>query len=122
MLVDSTTYENWRAPLKGDKFDPAVDVFLNRTVFPVQPIGFGDMTRHNPKARTLPIFNENISLAKKFALGERFSLDFRCEAFNIFNRVRFGTGGTNLDSPTFGVVTSQGNGPRRKQMGLKLYW
>jgi len=117
-----TTYENWRAPLKGDKFDPAVDVFMDRTVFPAQPIGFGDMTRHNPKARSLPGFNENLSLAKKFALGERFSLDFRCEAFNIFNRVRFGNGGTNLDSPTFGVVTSQGNGPRRMQVGLKLYW
>jgi hypothetical protein len=117
-----TTYDNWFAPLKGEKFDPAIDRFLNRDIFPAQPTDFGNMTRHNPKARSRPIFEENISLAKKFAIGERFSLDFRLEAFNLLNRVRFGTGGNGLDSPTFGVVTSQANGPRRMQMGLKLYW
>lgn len=117
-----TTYDNWRAPIKGDKFDPAVDRFLNRDVFPAQPVAFGNMTRHNPKARSLPIFEENMSLAKKFAFTEKVSLDFRWEAFNLLNRVRFGTGGTSLDSPTFGVVTSQANGPRRMQVGMKLYW
>jgi hypothetical protein len=40
-------------------------------------------------------------------------LDFRWEAFNPLNRVRFSTGTTNLDGPSFGVVTSQANGPRR---------
>jgi hypothetical protein len=118
---DISTYDNWRAPIQGEKFDPAVDRFLNRAVFPAQPIGFGNMTRHNPKVRSWPSYNENISLAKRFTLGEPFSLDFRWEAFNLFNRVRFGTGGTNLDSTTFGVVTSA-SGPRRMQVGLKLYW
>ena len=117
-----TSYDNWRAALRGEKLDPATDRFLNRDVFPAQPIGFGNMTRHNPKVRSFPIFDENIGLAKRFSLGERFSLDFRWEAFNLFNRVRFGTGGTNLDSTSFGVVTSQANGPRRMQAGLKLYW
>lgn len=117
-----TTYDNWRAPIKGEEFDPAVDRFLNREVFPAQPVGFGNVTRHNPKARSLPIFNENISLAKKFTMSERFSLDFRWEAFNLFNRVQFSSGGTNLDSTSFGVVTSQANDPRRMQVGLKLYW
>ena len=117
-----TSYDNWRAPLKGDEFDPAVDRFLDRPVFPSQPLGFGNMTRHNPKVRTFPSFNENISLAKKFAVTEKMSLDFRWEAFNLFNRVRFGIGGTNLDGTTFGVVTSQANDSRRMQLGLKLYW
>ncbi|MFB3779589.1 MAG: TonB-dependent receptor domain-containing protein [Bryobacteraceae bacterium] len=117
-----TTYDNWRAPIKGEKFDPAVDRFLDKSVFPTQPTGFGNMTRHNPKARSLPIFEENLSLAKKFSISERFSLDYRWEAFNLLNRVRFSTGGTGLDSTSFGVVTSQTNSPRRMQMGLKLYW
>jgi len=117
-----SSYDNWRAPLRAEKFDPAVDRFLNRDIFPAQPIGFGNMTRHNPKVRTFPAFNENISLAKRFAFAERCWLDFRWEAFNLFNRVRFSTGGANLDSPTFGVVTSQVNSPRRMQLGLKLYW
>jgi len=117
-----TTYANWRGAVRGDKFDPATDRFLNRDVFPAQPLVFGNMTRHNPKVRSLPIFDENISLAKRFSLGERLSLDFRWEAFNLFNRVRFSSGGTNLDGATFGVVTSQSNSPRRMQVGLKLYW
>jgi hypothetical protein len=117
-----TSYDNWRGLIKGEKFDPAVDKFLNRDTFPAQPVDFGNMTRHNPKARTLPVLEENISLAKRFSISEKLALDMRWEAFNLFNRVRFGTGSTNLDSPTFGVVTSQANGPRRMQAGLKLYW
>jgi hypothetical protein len=46
----------------------------------------------------------------------------RAEAFNLFNRVIFGTGSTNLDAGTFGIVANQANNPRQLQMGLKLYW
>ncbi len=49
-------------------------------------------------------------------------MDLRAEAFNILNRTIFGTGSTNLDSGTFGQVTSQLNDPRQMQMGLKIYW
>ena len=116
-----TSYDNWRAALKGDSFDPAVDRFLNLSALPAQTIGFGNATRYNPKVRSFPIFSENISFAKRFSIRERFAVDFRWEAFNLFNRVRFGTGSTNLNSSTFGVVTSASD-PRRMQVGLKLYW
>jgi hypothetical protein len=118
-----TAFDNWRAPLKGDDFDPAVDRFLNRSVFPTtQPLQFGNMTRFNPKVREFPIFDEAITLAKSFPFGESRRVDFRWEAFNMFNRVRFATGSTNLDSNTFGVVTSQANDGRRMQVALKIYW
>jgi len=117
-----TGYENWRGAIRGDKFDPATDRFLNRDALPAQPISFGNATRYNPKVRQFPFFSESISLAKKFSPTEKLSLDFRWEAFNLFNRTRFDTGSTNLDSATFGVVTSQSNDPRRMQLGLKLYW
>ncbi len=117
-----TSYEGWRGQIHGDTFDPARDRFLDISAFPPQPIGFGNATRHNPKVRTFPVLNENVSLAKSFPLSERFRLDFRWEAFNLFNRVRFSTGSTNLNSSGFGVVTSQANEPRRMQVGLKLYW
>ncbi len=117
-----TGYENWRGAIHGEKFDPATDRFLDRNVFPAQPIDFGNATRYNPKVRQFPMFNENISLAKSFSPTERLSLDLRWEAFNLLNRVRFSTGSTNLDSATFGVVNSQSNDPRRMQVGLKLYW
>jgi len=32
-----TSYDNWRAPLKGSRFDPNADLFFNKNVFPAQP-------------------------------------------------------------------------------------
>ena len=117
-----TSYDNWRAAIAGDKFDPAVDKFLDKSVFPTQPAAFGNATRFNPKVRAFPNFNENISLAKTFHFTESFRLDFRWEVFNIFNRTVFGTGNTNLNNTAFGVVTDQANTPRQMQIGLKIYW
>jgi hypothetical protein len=116
------SYDNWRGPESAGGFDPATDRFLDRSVFPAQPTNFGNATRHNPNVRTFPAFNENISLAKSFPMTESVRLDFRVEAFNLFNRVQFGTGSTNLNSNNFGIVTDQANEPRRMQIGIKLYW
>ncbi|MCI0337363.1 MAG: carboxypeptidase regulatory-like domain-containing protein [Acidobacteria bacterium] len=117
-----TGYDNWRAPIAGDKFDPARDRFLDRSVFPTQPDAFGNATRFNPKVRAFPGLTENISIAKSFSLGEDRRLDFRWEVFNPFNRTVFGTGSTNLNGNTFGIVTNQVNDPRQMQVGLKIYW
>jgi hypothetical protein len=118
-----TAFDNWRAPVQGDEFDPGVDRFLDRAAFPAQPAHlFGNATRYNPKVRTFPSFNENVSLAKSFQFSESARLDFRWEAFNLFNRVLFNTGSTNLNSNTFGVVNGQVNDPRQMQLALKLYW
>ncbi len=62
------------------------------------------------------------SIATTFRLTEALRVDFRAEAFNAFLRPQFGTGGTNVTSPTFGVVTGTLNEPRRVQLALKLYW
>ncbi len=57
-VIDS--YDNWRAPVKGDKFDPNVDRFLNIAAFPTQPAYLmGNATRYNPKVRAFPNLNEN---------------------------------------------------------------
>jgi hypothetical protein len=119
-VVDS--YDNWRPQVRGNKFDPAVDRFLDISVFPSQPLDFGNVTRFNPKVRTFPIFSENVSIAKSFVFTEAKRLDFRWEIFDMFNRVAFNPGNTNLNNINFGVVTSQANDPRRMQVALKLYW
>lgn len=121
-LIDS--YENWRAPIVGDRFDPNVDRFLKpASAFPAQPATeFGNATRYNPKVRSFGDRSENVSIAKTFQAGERVRIDLRGEAFNIFNRTIFGTGSTNLNAGNFGIVTSQTNTPRQMQVGLKVYW
>ncbi|MCU1325801.1 MAG: hypothetical protein JWN34_1171, partial [Bryobacterales bacterium] len=52
-------------------------------------------------------------------------IDFRAEAFNVFNRTRFSTGSLQLQSATFGQLTSSSdllNTPRQLQLALKLYF
>jgi hypothetical protein len=65
----------------GKYFDPAAFI-------PPVSGTFGDVQRG---ALTGPrLINFDTSLFKKFALTERLSLQFRAEAFNIFNHVNFG--------------------------------
>jgi Carboxypeptidase regulatory-like domain len=66
--------------------------------------------------------NVNVQLAKQFT-WERYSLEFRWDVFNAFNRVNLlGQAGglvTDLSNPLFGKATEQ-NLPRSLQFGLHL--
>lgn len=116
-----TSYD-WRAKYTGS-FDPAANLYLDPSAFPAQPTSLlGNATRFNPTVRAFPNLNENLSLGKSFNFTERMRLDFRAEAFNLLNRVVFGNPGNNINSSTFGVISSQANSPRQMQMALKLYW
>lgn len=61
----------------------------------------------------------NVSAAKNFAFGERARFQFRCEAFNLFNRAVFSTPSTNINGGSFGLVT-QASGGRAMMLGLRL--
>ena len=117
------TYDNWivshdQPDWKGnDRFFQPAEFFGRQSTEKL-----GNATRYNPKARTPWNLVENFSLAKGVQFTEDVRLDFRWEIFNAFNRSRFSTGATNIDSPTFGKVTATVNDPRRMQLGLKLYW
>jgi hypothetical protein len=50
-----------------------------------------------------------MSVAKTFAFRETKSLEFRVIANNVFNHPNFSGIDTNLNSPTFGQVTSVAN-------------
>ena len=63
--------------------------------------------------------NVNVSLMKNTGLGERVNLQFRAEAFNLFNHPNFNLPDNFLGSPTFGRITSARD-PRHIQFGLKL--
>jgi hypothetical protein len=120
-----TTYDGWRGNQAGSDFNPFTDRFYQPASFfgPQPSVGLGNMTRYNPKLRQFANLNENFSLSKSFFFTERFKLDFRAEAFNIFNRHRFGTGSGTLQDQNFGRLTSSAdllNTPRQMQFGLKL--
>jgi Carboxypeptidase regulatory-like domain len=71
----------------------------------------------------------DLSIAKRFALSERFNLQFRAESFNLLNRANLNdpnpvvfTAATGGPSPTAGVITNTSTTSRQLQFGLKLLW
>ena len=74
----------------------------------------------NPQIRSPWNLSENVSVARTFRFGESVRLDFRGEAFNLLNRVRWGGPDGGLTSNNFGRITSLGNSPRQLQLGLKI--
>jgi hypothetical protein len=131
-----STYDGWRGAEGSGGFDPSRDRFVQPASFFPAQVGtqfagttqyFGNQTRFNPNFRQFGNLSENISITKTFVLGKDSSrrLDFRAEAFNVFNRVRFGTGSLQIQSATFGQLQSSGdllNTPRQLQLALKLYF
>ncbi|MCX6621345.1 MAG: hypothetical protein NTY38_09730 [Acidobacteria bacterium] len=61
----------------------------------------------------------NAVMAKNFLIRERARFQFRCEAFNVFNRANFSTPSTNINGGAFGFVTGAGSG-RTLLLGLRL--
>lgn len=127
-----TSYTGWQPSYSGG-FNPGTDNFFvpyGTGPFPLQGSGtannlIGNDTRYNPKLRLFPNLNENMSLTRSFPIREKVRLEFRAEAFNVFNRVRFGTGSTQLQNAQFGVLVGAGsqiNTPRNLQLALKLYF
>ncbi len=75
----------------------------------------------------------NFAARRDFPFSERVHLQFRAEAFNIFNHPNFGYVDPNLNDPTFGQATQmlnqslatvasqyQQGGPRSMQFALRL--
>jgi hypothetical protein len=120
------SYEGWRAPIKGEKFDPYVDVWLDITKFNQDiprsrlETEFGNATRNNPKLRSPWILDESFGVARNISFTERFKFSIRMEAFNALNRVRWGGANNAVTGANFGQIRTQGNTPRRMQLALRF--
>ncbi|MCU1260984.1 MAG: hypothetical protein JWO80_3869 [Bryobacterales bacterium] len=73
------------------------------------------------------LWQADLGLTKRFRITERFSMDFRAEAFNVFNRAQFGNPNGNISSGSFGRITTTvndgatGSGtPRQFQFALRV--
>jgi hypothetical protein len=64
-------------------------------------------------------FNLDVVLHKKFAIRENQFLQFRMEAYNVFNNTRLGLPNTNLFDSNFGRITSTVGNPRFLQLALR---
>jgi len=74
------------------------------------------------KSRADPTKNLDLSVLKKFSLGERRYLQLRFESFNVTNRVTFSAPNVTPTSASLGMITAQANTPRRSQVGARIVW
>ncbi|MFN7937468.1 MAG: TonB-dependent receptor [Bryobacteraceae bacterium] len=108
------------AKLTGDVHD-RLNRYFDTSVFS-QPAAFtfGNTQPSSPDLRSPSVRNWDLSVFKDFPVREAWRLQFRAEAFNAFNTVRFGSPNTTVTSNQFGQVTTQSNSPRQLQFALKL--
>lgn len=86
------------------------------------PFTFGNEPRTDSELRAPGIANWDLAMFKNFPITHEgtASVQFRVEAFNLFNRVQFGYPGTAQGSSNFGVISSQANLPRVLQFALRI--
>ena len=84
------------------------------------PFTFGNLGRTVTAVRASSAHNLDFSVFKSFKPGERLTVLFRAEAFNLTNTPIFSAPNVTLGSTLFGVVSAQENTPRQIQFGVKL--
>jgi hypothetical protein len=62
-------------------------------------------------------FNVNLTLSKHFVMKEKYDLELRVDAFNVFNSAQFSNPDTNIGDPSFGQISSTAD-PRILQLAL----
>jgi hypothetical protein len=113
---------NWPNRVRDGRLDSrSIDRWFETDafVFP-QQFTFGNAGRNyltGPGTKTV-----DISLQRNFKLpiNDGSRLEFRAEAFNLFNTPQFGIPGATLQNPTFGVIGGTASPNRQMQFGLRL--
>src|SRR5579871_3440186 len=99
--------------------NPTVEQWLNPAAFAVPAqYTFGNLGRF--ALRTQGSSNWDVSLFRQLSLKEKYKLELRGEAFNLFNHPVFGVPVTDFNQPNFGAITSTANTERRLQIGGKI--
>lgn len=118
----NTCYENTSGSLvQSTASAPACDT-LSPTPAYQQRLSYTTQTNSTVigvRQRIHPLLD--VSLFKKFAIGEGRSFEIRGEFFNVLNTPNFGGPGTGIGSSTFGAVTlTQANDPRIGQITARI--
>ena len=93
--------------------------------------GFGNVPRNSQ--RLFGAWQMDLAVRREFPVRESLRVQFRAEAFNIFNHPNFGTVDPNFGDASFGLATGtlasslgvlsplyQSGGPRSMQFALKV--
>jgi hypothetical protein len=112
---------SWPDRIGDGKLDsPTPDLWFDPTAFRAPtPNTYGTSGRgvlYAPGTQTV-----DVSLSRVFPI-KAFRLQFRADAFNLFNTPQFGFPNANIGSPTVGRITSTIADNRSMQFALKLDW
>jgi hypothetical protein len=82
----------------------------------------GDVSRTDGAVRGPHLRNTDFSLFKDTTITDRWTMQFRAEAFNVTNTPHFGLPNTNANATAFGQITNTllSPSPRQLQFALKL--
>jgi carboxypeptidase family protein/TonB-dependent receptor-like protein len=80
----------------------------------------GSAPRYFSNCRVQGINNTDLGISKRFIIKENMYIEARADAFNAFNRSRFGIPQEAFGDPTFGEIFSQANNPRHGQVGVRF--
>ena len=105
-----------------DSFSNAREVALNQALLNgadpstlLKQFTYGTLGRN--VLRGPGAFNVNLTLSKHFVIHEKYDMEFRVDAFNLFNNVQFSNPDTNIGDPSFGQISSTAD-PRILQLAL----
>jgi Carboxypeptidase regulatory-like domain/TonB dependent receptor len=118
-----TQRANWNGmnPIPNTSIKSRLNRYFNVDDFSAPaPFTYGNSPRTLGSLRSPGVANLDLSGIKNTHLVEGIDLQFRAEAFNIFNRTQFAPPDTALGDNTTGVISSQVNAPRELQFALKL--
>lgn len=113
---------------QGNIIEGKASQWFNPAAFVVPPNGtYGNLGRNVLNGPGLS--EVDLSLMKDTRVKERLDVQFRAEAFNVFNTANFNTpnlitftSATAPASGTAGVITSTATTSRQLQLALKLIW
>jgi hypothetical protein len=116
-------YANWNRqnPTLSGAVHNRVAHYFNTADFS-QPAAFtlGNAPAYLNQLRGPGLDDTDLSIFKTFEATDRLNVEFRTEAFNVFNHPQFSGPDSNVTDTGFGQITSQANNPRQIQFGLKL--
>jgi hypothetical protein len=105
----------------GTSADPTVSKWFDPSAFAVPAqYTYGNSGRNILRGDGLLEFD--MTLKKVFSVKERYKVEFRAEAFNLFNQPTFSNSNATIGTAAAGTVTSTLNANRILQGALKFYF
>lgn len=120
-----TQLANWNGknPSYHGKVSSRVNDYFNVNDFSdPAPFTYGNVPRELGDLRAPGYLNTDLSGIKHVPVKDWATIEFRAEAFNLFNHPFFAAPDTNLGDGTTGVISSTTNSPREIQLAIKVTW